>query len=141
MLYTITKMNFNCTTTVLKIKCCYSHILCGGSANTFKFSVILYWFGSSHEKQEILKQNYKDLFIWAEVPMIPDLIIFTPFSEGSICNTHNSLMQNRKWLNITIWFKLFMSTSTYWLIIIEKWCWNYGMCLELKHIIHGRRHI
>ncbi len=62
-----------CTALLLPVLLkCYSQILCGGSAENciveFAYFALILW--QTDNKQEILKQSCKDLFIWTELPII-----------------------------------------------------------------------
>ncbi len=107
---------------------CYSHILCGGSAENFQILVILYWFGN----KVIKKQSCKNWFILAELPMVWFIIGSNNRANRAfaICLMHKQLMLNRNRL------KFWIQASVMWTFIIhvywcniERWCLNQRISL------------
>ena len=80
------------------------------SAKKVRFGFFLYWFGGKLIiiKKEILKQSYKDLFIWTELQVDWLINYSNNFQQNGALCAHNSLKSEKFGSKILTWI------STYW---------------------------
>ena len=109
---------------IFQVLKCYSQILCGGSAENFRFCLVCVDLVANWSK--IFNQSYKDLFTWTELPIVWLIIgsnnIFKHIRQWSISNTNNCAEltnANSEWAKI-----LDLRLLHGYLLIddTERWC-------------------
>ncbi len=97
----------------------YSRILCGKSAESFRFWLFCIWWQT--DKKKILKQSCKDLLVWTELPIVWSIVgsdnIFNIEVNGALAiHVHVIVHNQNKILDLRI-------LRGYQVIDdIERWC-------------------